>query len=121
MITYLLKRLQAAEEAISQSEIIIRRERDYRKTINRDLKGKNKDLRDLVESERASLSEKIQNQMSSTLELAVQDRMQTQQKLTDTEDELRTRLIELSELKLKHEKIMEKSEKQALDIQNKTE
>lgn len=77
MISFLLMRLQAAEEAVGQSEQIIRKEREYRKTMSQDLKAKNKDLRALVESERVSLADKIQSQMEATLEMAVQDRVQT--------------------------------------------
>ena len=42
------------------------------------MKASNQELRDLVEKERKTLGGKIQAQMESTLEMAVQDRIATQ-------------------------------------------
>ena len=38
---------------------------------------KNEELRDVIEQEKQALSEKISAKMASTLEMAVQDRIQT--------------------------------------------
>jgi light-regulated signal transduction histidine kinase (bacteriophytochrome) len=82
MIGFLMKRLQAAEEAISTCEEIIDRERTYRKQMSQDLKAKNRELRNIVDQEKASLDTKIEGKMARTLEAAVQDRMATQKRLT---------------------------------------
>ncbi len=41
------------------------------------MKKKNEELRDVIEQEKQALSEKISTKMASTLEMAVQDRIQT--------------------------------------------
>lgn len=53
------------------------------------MKQKNLELRDIIEQEKAALSDKIGDKMAQTLEMAVQDRMQTQKKLTATENDLK--------------------------------
>lgn len=49
MIGFLMKRLQAAEEAIGTAEEIIERERTYRKQMSQEMKAKNMELRSIVE------------------------------------------------------------------------
>jgi len=48
MIDYLVKRLQSAEEAIRMSEEIIKRERQNRKEMSKDLKHRNQALHDII-------------------------------------------------------------------------
>ena len=50
--------------------------------MSQDLKAKNRELRNIVDQEKASLETKIEGKMARTLEAAVQDRMATQKKLT---------------------------------------
>ena len=52
------------------------------------MKQKNAELRDVIEAEKKTLSDKIEAKMASTLEMAVKDRMETQKKLSATEDKL---------------------------------
>lgn len=60
MISYLLKRLQEAEDAIGLSENIISKERAYRKDMNAELKQKNSELRQEIVHEKENLAKKIQ-------------------------------------------------------------
>lgn len=57
--------------------------------MSQEMKQKNLELRDIIEQEKAALSDKIGDKMAQTLEMAVQDRMQTQKKLTATENDLK--------------------------------
>ena len=59
MIGFLMKRLQAAEEAIVTCEQIIVNERTYRKQMSASLKTKNQELREVIEHEKRSLTDKI--------------------------------------------------------------
>ena len=57
--------------------------------MSADLKSKNQELRDAIEQEKQALSAKIEQKMQSTLEMAVQDRVQTQKQLSECEQKLR--------------------------------
>jgi hypothetical protein len=91
MISFLVQRLQLAEECIHSSEAILVSERDYRKQVSQSLKNKNDELRNLIEYEKKNLAEKIDNQMERTLENAVKDRIETEQKLRQAEAELKNK------------------------------
>lgn len=56
MISYLLKRLQEAEQAIGMCEQIINKERGYRKDANAELKKKNAELRQQIKQEKENLA-----------------------------------------------------------------
>lgn len=60
MIGFLIKRLQAAEEAIETCESVIAHERQYRKHMSQEIKMKNQELREVIEQEKTALSQKIQ-------------------------------------------------------------
>ena len=64
------------------------------------MKQKNAELRDVIEQEKQALSTKIEQKMQSTLEMAVQDRVQTQKQLSECEQKLQA------------------AERQILDLQN---
>ena len=55
LIHHLMDRLQAAENAVIASEEVISHERENRKTISKELKAKNEQLRLLVEKEKRKL------------------------------------------------------------------
>ena len=57
--------------------------------MSADLKSKNQELLDAIEQEKQALSAKIEQKMQSTLEMAVQDRVQTQKQLSECEQKLR--------------------------------
>jgi len=67
--------------------------------MSQDLKAKNRELRNIVDQEKASLETKIEGKMARTLEAAVQDRMATQKKLTSVENEVQARNREVQDLK----------------------
>lgn len=56
MIGFLIKRLQAAEEAIETCESVIGHERQYRKQMSQEMKLKNQELREIIEAEKQALS-----------------------------------------------------------------
>ena len=74
MIEYLQTRLESAEEAISTCEEIIEHERANRKEMSQDLKERNATLKALIEKEKKSLSDKVNSELESTLEMAVREK-----------------------------------------------
>ena len=74
MIEYLQTRLESAEEAISTCEEIIEHERTNRKEMSQDLKERNATLKALIEKEKKSLSDKVNSELESTLEMAVREK-----------------------------------------------
>jgi hypothetical protein len=52
-------------------------------------------LRNLIEHEKKNLADKIDNQMERTLENAVRDRIETEQKLRQAEAELKNKQREI--------------------------
>ena len=77
MIEYLETRLESAEEAITICEEIIEHERTNRKEMSADLKERNATLKALIEKERKSLSDKVNSELESTLEMAVREKEMT--------------------------------------------
>lgn len=59
MIKHLMSRLQQSEDAIRAAEEVITHERANRKRLNADVKKANNDLRELVEKEKKTLSDKV--------------------------------------------------------------
>lgn len=64
------------------------------------LKNKNDELRNLIEHEKKNLADKIDNQMERTLENAVRDRIETEQKLRQAEAELKNKQKEILVLQI---------------------
>ena len=79
MIEYLTNRLEQAMAAISTSEEIISHERANRKEMSRDLKERNATLKELIASEKQSLTDKVNSELDATLSMAVRERVQTQE------------------------------------------
>lgn len=75
MIKHLMSHLQQSEEAIRAAEEVITRERANRKRLNADVKKANNELRDLVEKEKKTLSEKVLAEVEKHLKQAVQEKM----------------------------------------------
>jgi DNA-binding protein Fis len=75
MIKHLMSRLQQSEEAIRAAEEVITHERANRKRLNADVKKANNDLRDLVEKEKKTLSDKVLAEVEKHLKQAVQEKM----------------------------------------------
>lgn len=69
------------------------------------MKAKNEELRDVIESEKKTLSDKIEAKMASTLEMAVKDRMETQKKLSVTEEKLIATERDVHDLKNQNSKL----------------
>lgn len=59
MIKHLMTRLSQSEEAIKAAEEVITHERANRKRLSADIKKANAELRDLVEKEKKTLSDKV--------------------------------------------------------------
>jgi hypothetical protein len=57
-------------------------------------------LRNLIEHEKKNLADKIDNQMERTLENAVRDRIETEQKLRQAEAELKNKQKEILVLQI---------------------
>lgn len=110
MIDFLMRRLQAAEEAIGTCDQIITKERNYRKQVSQTLKAKNKEIRDVIDQEKRVITEKISSSLSSTLEMAVQDRLQTQKKLNQVENEIKVRTKEISDLQSMNQKVTQEKQ-----------
>ena len=75
MIEYLTDRLEAAMKAITVSEEIISHERANRKEMSRDLKERNATLKQLIDNEKKSLTEKVTNELDATLTMAVREKV----------------------------------------------
>lgn len=67
LITHLMERLESAEHAVIASEEVISHERQNRKTISKELKQKNNELRILVEKEKRQLKDKVHDELEITL------------------------------------------------------
>ena len=98
MIEYLTNRLEQAMAAISTSEEIISHERANRKEMSRDLKERNATLKELIASEKQSLTDKVNTELDATLSMAVRERVQTQELYAATLAELQRRNTEFDEL-----------------------
>jgi hypothetical protein len=63
-----MERLESAEHAIVAAEEVISHERNNRKTISKELKAKNQELRVLVEKEKKQLRDKVHDELEITLQ-----------------------------------------------------
>ena len=102
MIEYLSKRLENAMAAIATCETIIEHERTNRKEMSQDLKERNVTLRELIDSEKKSLKDKVTTELDATLSLAVRERVQTQELYDATLAELQKRNNESDQLNQQH-------------------
>lgn len=109
MIEYLTNRLEQAMAAISTSEEIISHERANRKEMSRDLKERNATLKELIASEKQSLTDKVNTELDATLSMAVRERVQTQELYSATLAELQRRNTEFDELTQQHTELTRKS------------
>ena len=75
LIHHLMDRLQAAEHAVIASEEVITHERVNRKTISKELKTKNAELRVLVNAEKKKLQDKVHDELEVTLKQALHEKM----------------------------------------------
>ena len=89
VIEYLQVRLESAEEAIATCEEIIEHERSNRNQMSVDLKERNATLKTLIEKERNNISEKVNQELETTLAMALREKEQTQELYTATLNELR--------------------------------
>ena len=110
MIEYLTQRLESAMQMITVSEEIISHERANRKEMSQDLKERNATLKELIDSEKKSLTEKVNNELDATLSMAVRERVQTQELYAATLAELQRRNSEFEELEKAHVELQKKSE-----------
>lgn len=83
MVTYLVKRLEAAEKTITVSVAVIEAERKLRKTQAKQFKGNNKILRDLVDAERKNLGDKVAEHLDFTLKQAVSETVAVKMRMND--------------------------------------
>ena len=97
MIEYLTNRLNAAQIAIEKSEGVIQHERDNRKEISQDLKQRNEALRCLIENQK-NLTDRINTELETTLEMAVREKFQTSQHLNAKQAELRQKKAQLEKV-----------------------
>jgi hypothetical protein len=67
MILHLMSRLEYAEDAIVACEEVISHERLNRKTMSKELKQKNSELRELVNKEKKKLQDKVHDELEVTL------------------------------------------------------
>jgi hypothetical protein len=58
-----MERLHQAEEAIEAAEECMEQEREQRKALSKELKGKNMELRDIIMAEKKTLKEKVQSEL----------------------------------------------------------
>ena len=116
MIEYLQTRLESAEEAITTCEEIIEHERANRKEMSQDLKERNATLKALIEKEKKSLSDKVNSELESTLEMAVREKELTQELYTATLNELRERTMEIEDLEKENQMLSAKCDDQESTI-----
>ena len=74
VIEYLQVRLESAEEAIATCEEIIEHERNNRNQMSSDLKERNATLKALIEKERNNISEKVNQELETTLAMALREK-----------------------------------------------
>jgi chromosome segregation ATPase len=68
LIQHLMERLEKAQDAITVAEEVIEHERQNRKAMSKELKQKNAELREIVEKEKKSLSDKVHEELEKTLQ-----------------------------------------------------
>ena len=108
VIEYLQVRLESAEEAIATCEEIIEHERSNRNQMSVDLKERNATLKTLIEKERNNISEKVNQELETTLAMALREKEQTQELYTATLNELREKTQEIEDLERENEMLQEK-------------
>lgn len=81
LIEYLMKRLKAAEASIQVCEEVIESERGLRKASSKQMKEQIKELQDLVQQEKRSLSDKVSAELDQTLKQAVREKVETKKQL----------------------------------------
>ena len=116
VIEYLQVRLESAEEAIATCEEIIEHERSNRNQMSVDLKERNATLKTLIEKERNNISEKVNQELETTLAMALREKEQTQELYTATLNELREKTQEIEDLERENEILQEKCEDQEKTI-----
>ena len=116
VIEYLQVRLESAEEAIATCEEIIEHERSNRNQMSQDLKERNATLKTLIEKERNNISEKVNQELETTLAMALREKEQTQELYTATLNELREKTQEIEDLERENEILQEKCEDQEKTI-----
>ena len=67
------------------------------------------------------MAKKIQNHMEATLEMAVKDRIETENQLKDKTAQCEALEKELEDLRMQHTKLQEKYSEQTKEVQEKTE
>lgn len=81
LVEYLMKRLKAAEASIQVCEDVIESERGLRKESSRQMKEQIKELQDLVQLEKRSLSDKVSAELDYTLKQAVREKVEIKKQL----------------------------------------
>ena len=77
-----------------------------------DLKERNATLKALIEKERNNISEKVNQELETTLAMALREKEQTQELYTATLNELREKTQEIEDLERENEMLQEKCEDQ---------
>ena len=81
-----------------------------------DLKERNATLKTLIEKERNNISEKVNQELETTLAMALREKEQTQELYTATLNELREKTQEIEDLERENEILQEKCEDQEKTI-----
>ena len=84
--------------------------------MSQDLKERNATLKELIASEKQSLTDRVNTELDATLSMAVRERVQTQELYAATLAELQRRNTEFDELTQQHTELTQKSEDQAAEI-----
>jgi hypothetical protein len=77
-----------SEEAIKAAEEVITHERANRKRLNADIKKANAELRELVEKEKKTLSDKVLAEVEKHLQQAVKEKMLADENLGKVKKQL---------------------------------
>ena len=86
-----MERLESAEQAVIACEEVITHERQNRKTISKELKARNAELRELVNKEKRKLQDKVHDELEKTLQQALKEKMNAERKLLKAKTLLRER------------------------------
>lgn len=97
-----MERLEQAEQAILAAEEVITHERQNRKTISKKLKLKNSELRILVEKEKRTLKDKVHDELELTLQQALREKIQAEQKLEEAQVVMKERDMMFEEIDQLH-------------------
>lgn len=105
-----MKRLEAAENSIRVQEDVINSERDLRKGTSKQLKAQIKELEQIVDKEKKSLSDKVSAELDSTLKMAVREKVIIKQQLDKIELDKRTLQKQYDDLQEMYAAMKEKLE-----------